>query len=84
MPENYENYHKDDVRHFYRYKNPDGTYLQATDAKTLKSHDQIVKLTADEVKRMTNLGYIVEPFEPKKFNSFMDLSQTRHDKGLDE
>lgn len=83
MEDNYENYYKDDIRHSYRYKNPDGTYLQATDPKTEKSFDQVVRLTPDEVRRMRKLGYDVEAVEPKQFNSFIDLSQTRHDKGLD-
>lgn len=83
MPEDNENYNKDDIHNLYRYKNDDGTYHQATDAKTLKSYDQIVKLTPDEVRRMRKLGYDVEAVEPKQFNSFIDLSQTRHDKGLD-
>lgn len=83
MEDNYENYYKDDIHHLYRYKNPDGTYQQATDQRTGKSYDNVVKLTPDEVRRMRKLGYDVEAVEPKQFNSFIDLSQTRHDKGLD-
>ena len=82
MAEHYENYYKEDIKLPFKYKNPDGSYVQAIDPKTGKSFDKIDRLTPDEVRRMKGMGYIVEAVEPKPFNSHIELSQTKHDKDL--
>jgi hypothetical protein len=80
MAEHYENYHKDDISLPFRFKNPDGSFVQAIDPRTGNTVDKVVRLTPDEVKNMKGLGYQPEQVEPKPDITRSNLSQTTHDK----
>ncbi len=79
MAENYENYHKDDIKLPFKLKNPDGSYITGIDLKGNRV-DLVRMLTPDEVRSEKARGNDVELVEPKPFKSHIELSQTTHDK----
>jgi hypothetical protein len=78
MAEQYEHYHKDDIKVPFKFKNPDGSYVKAIDLKG-EEVDQVTMLTPEEASKMRG-GYTLEQVLPKPIKNFMDYSQTTHDK----
>lgn len=80
MAEDYENYHKNDIRLRFRIILPNGEYAKVTDPKTLKESTRVDYLTPEEVTNEIGMGRRVEQVEPKHFDTFIEKSQTTHDK----
>ncbi|HOX96301.1 MAG TPA: hypothetical protein PLI45_02880 [Candidatus Woesebacteria bacterium] len=64
----------------FKLRNPDGSYQQISDPVKQTSIDQIVMLNPDEVKFWKNMGMTPEPVNPTPKPTFIEMSQTTHDK----